>query len=74
MNIQAIIEDYELVFYSAAPIDRYIRRVIRALNKCDATGQSPLAEDLEGFDESDKTCRETLQEAIEWLKRHGKKE
>lgn len=71
-RIQSVIDDYELIFYSQAPLERYVKRVIKALRKCDE--ESPLAEDLEGFEEGDSIMMETLHEAIEWLKRHGKRD
>lgn len=70
--IQSIIDDYELIPYSQAPLDRYVKRVIKALRKCDP--DSPLAEDLDQYEKEDSIMQGTLHEAIRWLKSHGKKE
>jgi hypothetical protein len=72
MNIQHLIQDFDRIPYGEINIDNYVKKVIKALNKYDE--DSPLAEDLEGFDSADSYCYSTLKEAIEWLRRHGKKE
>jgi hypothetical protein len=72
MNVQEIIADFDRIPYGEINMDNYVKKVIKALNKYDE--DSPLAEDLEDFDCNNSFCYGTLKEAIEWLRRHGKKE
>lgn len=67
--MEDLIEAYEQGPAEVTGVKGYLKTVIKALENF---GNFSLAEDLEDFDPEDAIQQQTLHEAIEWLKRHGK--